>query len=65
MRFDPNRPHPNERPGDRLRPSAAKLGRAHHARGGAIAGKPPPHAPVLQTTTERVQHVEEVKAKSR
>jgi hypothetical protein len=30
--------------------------------GGTIAGQPSPHALVLQTTTQRVQHVEEIKA---
>ena len=38
--------------------------RAHHTTA-AMAGTPISRTPVLQTTTERVQHVEEVKAKSR
>jgi hypothetical protein len=41
MRFNPSHSHPNEWPGDRLRPPAAKLGRALHARGGAPTSEPP------------------------
>jgi hypothetical protein len=35
---------------------------AGHQGGGAIAGMPPPHTPVSQTSTQRVLHIEEVKA---